>query len=112
MMGGGLEGGGVGRGGGGWLVAMLGLGFDVGYGVCTKNRRYCTMYKKVLYNIKNIKKNVGGGMVGAIFEPKTPSMYLKKKINIRAGIRTHDIRVRKTCFLIHLAKHYYSNFKI
>ena len=22
----------------------------------TKNRRYCTMYKKVLYNIKKIKK--------------------------------------------------------
>ena len=39
------------------------------------NRRYCTMYKKVLYNIKKIKQNVGGG---AIFEPKTLSMYLKK----------------------------------
>ena len=23
--------------------------------------RYCTMYKKVLYNIKKIEKNVGGG---------------------------------------------------
>ena len=34
------------------------------------------MYKKVLYNIKNIKKNVGEG---AIFEPKTLSMYLKKE---------------------------------
>ena len=33
------------------------------------------MYKKALYNVKNIKKNVGG----AIFEPKTLSMYLKKK---------------------------------
>ena len=38
------------------------------------------MYKKVLYNIKKIKKNVGGG---AIFEPKTLSMYLKKKKNLR-----------------------------
>ena len=34
------------------------------------------MYKKVLYNIKKMKK-CGG--VGAIFEPKTLSMYLKKK---------------------------------
>ena len=25
---------GVGRGGGGWLVAMLGVGGDVGYGGC------------------------------------------------------------------------------
>ena len=31
------------------------------WGIGTKNRRYCTMYKKVLYNIKKIKKNVGGG---------------------------------------------------
>ena len=48
------------------------------WGMGTKNRRYCTMYKKVLYNIKKIKKNVGGGG-GAIFEPKTLSMYLKQK---------------------------------
>ena len=34
------------------------------------------MYKKVLYNIKKMKKCGGGG---AIFEPKTLSMYLKKK---------------------------------
>ena len=36
---------------------------------------------------------------GAIFEPKTLSMNLKKKKkkkkkNDRAGIRTHDLRVR------------------
>ena len=31
------------------------------------------MYIKLLYNIKKIKKNVWGG--GAIFEPKTLSMY-------------------------------------
>ena len=37
------------------------------------------MYKKVLYNIKKNKKMWGGGGVGAIFEPKTLSMYLKKK---------------------------------
>ena len=39
-------------------------------------------YKKVLYNIKKIKKCVcvwGGGGGGAIFEPKTLSTYLKKK---------------------------------
>ena len=34
------------------------------------------MYKKVLYNIKKMKKKWGGG---AIFELKTLSMYLKKK---------------------------------
>ena len=37
------------------------------------------MYKKVLYNIKKMK-NVGWGEgEGAIFEPKTLSMYLKKE---------------------------------
>ena len=35
------------------------------------------MYKKVLYNIKKMK-NCGVGE-GAIFEPKTLSMYLKKE---------------------------------
>ena len=35
------------------------------------------MYKKVLYNIKKIKKKCVGG--GAIFEPITLSMNLKKK---------------------------------
>ena len=35
------------------------------------------MYKKVLYNIKKMKKCGGGGGGGAIFEPKTLSMYLK-----------------------------------
>ena len=41
------------------------------------------MYKKVLYNIKKMKKCVwGGGERGgaiSIFEPKTLSMYLKKE---------------------------------
>ena len=37
------------------------------------------MYKKVLYNIKKMKKMWGGGGEGAIFEPKTLSMYLKKE---------------------------------
>ena len=36
------------------------------------------MYLKVLYNIKKMKKCVGGGG-GAIFEPKTLSLYLKKE---------------------------------
>ena len=56
---------------------MLGVGGDVGYGGCEPRiegivqctKRYCTILRK-------IKKNVGGG---AIFEPKTLSMYLKKK---------------------------------
>ena len=39
------------------------------------------MYKKVLYNIKKMKKCGvgGGGGGGAICEPKTLSMYLKKE---------------------------------
>ena len=37
------------------------------------------MYKKVLYNIKKIKKLGWGEGEGAIFEPKTLSMYLKKR---------------------------------
>ena len=36
------------------------------------------MYKKVLYNIKKMKK-CGGEGERAMFEPKTPSLYLKKK---------------------------------
>ena len=36
------------------------------------------MYKKILYNIEKMKK-CGGGREGAIFEPKTLSMYLKEK---------------------------------
>ena len=35
------------------------------------------MYKKVLYNIKKMKKYGEGE--GAIFEPKTLSMYLRKE---------------------------------
>ena len=40
------------------------------------------MYKKVLYNIKKIKKMWGGGG-GAIFEPKTLSMYVNKKKKVK-----------------------------
>ena len=59
--------------------AMLGVEGDVGYGGCEPRIEgivQCT--KKVLNNIKKIKKSMGGGG-GAIFEPKTLSMYLKKK---------------------------------
>ena len=58
---------------------MLGVGGDVGYGGCEPRIEgivQCT--KKVLYNIKKIKKMWGGGR-GAVFEPKTLPMYLKKK---------------------------------
>ena len=54
------------------------------------------MYIKVLFNIKDIKKSRGGGGVRAIFEPKTLSIYLKKKKKREKkkidqdGIRTHD----------------------
>ena len=67
------------------------------------------MYKKVLYNIKKIIKMWGGG--GGVRDGQylNPKHYaLKKKKNKkskkkcdRAGIRTHDVRVRKTCSLIH-----------
>ena len=49
--------------------AMLGIGVMWGMGDVNqeKNRRYCTMYKKVLYNIKKMKKcGVGGGGGGNI----------------------------------------------
>ena len=36
------------------------------------------MYKKVLYNIKKMKK-CGGGGGGAIFEPKILSVFEKEK---------------------------------
>ena len=42
--------------------AMLGVGGDVGYGGCEPRTEGIVQYtKKVLYNIKKIKKNVGGG---------------------------------------------------
>ena len=51
----------VGRKGGGWLEAMLGVGGDVGYGGCEPRiesivqctKRYCTILRKL--------KNVGEG---------------------------------------------------
>ena len=74
--------------------ATLGVEGDVGYGGCEPRiegivqctTRYCTILRKL--------KKCGGG---AIFEPKTLSMYLKKKKKKkidRAGIRTHNLRVR------------------
>ena len=39
------------------------------WGMGTKNRRSCTMYKKVLYNIKKIKKLWGEGG-GQYLNPK------------------------------------------
>ena len=52
-----------------------------GQGGCERNvgGRGDVGYKKVLYNIKKMK-NVGGWEgEGAIFEPKTLLMYLKKE---------------------------------
>ena len=59
---------------------MFGVGGDVGYGGCEPRlegivqctKRFCTILRK-------FKKKCGGG--GAIFEPKTLSMYLKKNKN-------------------------------
>ena len=87
---------------------MLGVGGDVGYGGCEPRiegivqctKRYCTILRKI--------KKCGGG--GAIFEPKTLSMYLKKnkklkKIN-EPGLEPTTSGLEKPA-----AKHYYSNYK-
>ena len=77
-------GGGQVGGGGGVRVdvnAMLEVGGDVGYGGCEPRiegivkctKRYCTILRK-------LKCGGGGGRGRVIFEPKTLSMYLKKKI--------------------------------
>ena len=58
------------------------------------------MYKKVLYNIKKIKKWVGGGG-RAIFEPQTLSMYFFKKMTEPGLESMTAVWVRKTCSLIH-----------
>ena len=73
------------------------------WGMGTKNRRYCTMYKKVLYNIKKIKKKCGGGE-GQYLNPKHYVFKKEKEKKVekknklkkfdRAGIRTHNLRVR------------------
>ena len=61
-------GGGSGRGSGGgsgwWGVRVdvnAIMGWVVMWGMGTKNRRYCTIYKKVLCNIKKIKKKMWEG---------------------------------------------------
>ena len=67
--------------GGGWLVARLGIGSDVGYGGCEPRiegivqctKWYCTI-------LRIIKKSGGWGWGGAIFELKTLSSYLKKRL--------------------------------
>ena len=65
-------------GGGGVRVdvnAMLGVQGDVGYGGCEPRIEGIVQCTK-RYNIKKIKKMWGGGgWGGAIFEPKTLSMY-------------------------------------
>ena len=62
---------------------------------CTK--RYCTMLRK-------IKKKCGARGRGNI-EPKTLNVFFKKREQKiffdRAGIRTHDLQVRKTFYIIH-----------
>ena len=77
---GGVRWGGGGRVGGEMRVdvnAMLGVGGDVGYEGCEpsiEGIEQCTKwYCAILENLKNV-----GGGGGAIFEPKTLSMYLKK----------------------------------
>ena len=76
---------------------------DVGYGGCEPRiegiiqctKRYCTILRK-------FKKMGGGGAEGQYLNPKH-SQCIKKKVKKidRAGIRTHDLQVRKTCSLIH-----------
>ena len=66
------------------------------------------MYKKVLYNIKKMKK-CGGGGGGAIFEPKTLSMYLKKEKEKKGKKKSTEPGFEPTTsgLEIHQAKHYY-----
>ena len=40
------------------------------WGMGTESRRYCTRYKKVLYNIKKIKKFCGGEGEVQFLNPK------------------------------------------
>ena len=61
------------------------------------------MYKKILFNIKKIKNEVGGG---AIFEPKTISMHLKRKEQKKIkknepGLEPTTSGLEKTCCLSH-----------
>ena len=59
---------------------MFGVGGDVGYGECEPRVEGIVQgTKKVLYNIKKIKKMWGGGRGRGNIEPKTLSMYSKKK---------------------------------
>ena len=61
---------------------MLGVGGDVGYGDVNQELKVSTIYKKYCTILRKIKKNVGEGRGGGvIFEPKTLSVYLKKKEN-------------------------------
>ena len=79
----------------------------MGYGVCEPReegilqctKRYCIILRKI--------KNVGGG---AIFEPKTFSMYLKKKETKKSkrkkkmtepGFEPTTSGLEKNCSLIH-----------
>ena len=75
--------------------AMLGVGGDVGYGGCEPRiegivqctKRYCTILRKL--------KKVGEGE-GQYLNPNTFYVFRKEKEKKydRAGIRTHDLRVR------------------
>ena len=70
--------GGWGGGQGGCERNVGGRG-DVGYGGLSKSRRYCTRYKKALYNIKKIKKNVGGETEGQYLNQKHSLCIQKRK---------------------------------
>ena len=56
----------------------------------------CLMCIKVLYNIQNYEKILGGGE-GRYFNPKHSQGILRK--NDQDEIRTHDLRVRKPALL-------------
>ena len=58
---------------------MGGSGWWGGQGGCEPRIEGIVQCTKRMSNIKKIKKMCGGGGGGAIFEPKTLSMYLKKK---------------------------------
>ena len=70
---------GVGRGGGGWLVAMLGVGGDVGYGGCEPRIEGSVQCTKRYYTILRKLKKMWEKGEGQYSNPKHPQCIKKKR---------------------------------
>ena len=70
---------GVGRGGGGWLVAMLGVGGDVGYGGCEPRIEGIVQCSKRYYTILRKLKKMWEKGEGQYLNPKHPQCIKKKE---------------------------------